>query len=222
MSAVLNTATCGPAAWCRAEQVHENKDSATGEVEYFTTPRRPGLDSGSFFSERYVFVSFHTFMPQVSASLPYLLEVITYTPNWVEIDAGTSLTLTLDQIEQLPIAGNESCGKRLRNPAAAGDLKEEFALYPLSQDQLLRIGRAKTVAFRLVGNSQTITGSWNREIRNPYATFTFRDFETHPSAAEEYFRLEWKLAVDRSHLFMLKTSSAPIAPDRLKEPFHAL
>ena len=80
-------------------------------------------------------------MPQVSASLPYLLEVITYTPNWVEIDAGTSLTLTLDQIEQLP--------------------------------------------------------------------------------AEEYFRLEWKLAVDRSHLFMLKTSSAPIAPDRLKEPFHA-
>lgn len=141
MSAVLNTATCGPAAWCRAEQVHENKDSATGEVEYFTTPRRPGLDSGSFFSERYVFVSFHTFMPQVSASLPYLLEVITYTPNWVEIDAGTSLTLTLDQIEQLP--------------------------------------------------------------------------------AEEYFRLEWKLAVDRSHLFMLKTSSAPIAPDRLKEPFHA-
>ena len=49
--------------------------------------------------------------------------------------------------------------------------------------------------------------AWDQSIRKTYSTFSFRDLETHSSAADGYFRLEWKLAVDRSHPFMLNTSS---------------
>lgn len=160
----LNAAICGSAGSCRAQQILEDKDPSTGEVEYYTASRRPSLDGGSFITQRYVSFDLHTYMPQMSASLPYLLQVITSTPKWVGIEEGTSLRLTLDQTQEVSLAGNGSCGKRRRDPAGAGDLLQEFAIYPLSQDQLLLIGRAKTVAFRLVGSGQTITGAWNHQL----------------------------------------------------------
>jgi len=149
---------------CQAQQIREYKDSSTGKVEYFTSPRRPRLEGGSFFSERYLFLSFHAFVPPVNASVPYVLMVDTNTPNWVTVEWGSSLTLTLDQSDVLPLAGTGSGKRRKPNPAGAGNLLQETALYPLSQHQLVRIGRAKTVAFRLAGSSQSITGSWKPEL----------------------------------------------------------
>jgi hypothetical protein len=140
------------------QQIQEYKVPATGQMEYFTSPRRPRLDGGSFISERYISVDFHTFLPVVSANQQYLLILEAATPSGVNIESGPSLTLTLDQSELVPLEGLGSCGSRRR----MGDVFHEAALYALSQDQMLRIGRARTVTFRLAGSSQSITGSWSR------------------------------------------------------------
>jgi hypothetical protein len=110
-----------------------------------------------------VHLSFHAFMPELSANFPYVLQVIISTPEFVEVGPGTSLTLTLDETEQLPLSGRGGCGARGLSRIGVAS-KEEVTLYPLSQEQLLRIAQAKTVTFTLVGARQTVSGTWNREL----------------------------------------------------------
>jgi hypothetical protein len=64
VAAALNAASGSSVGWCRAPEVHEYKGTGPGQVEYYTTPRRPPIDGGSFFSQRYVFFGFHTFYLQ--------------------------------------------------------------------------------------------------------------------------------------------------------------
>jgi hypothetical protein len=145
----------------RSQEIYEKKDKFDGTTHYFTKDRQVKLEGGSFFSERYVDFSFHVINPVTTIDTPYYLHVNTTTPDWIFISAGGSLILKLDGSQMLTLTGPGSLSAR---EVLSASMLLESASYVLSEDQLQRIGVAKTVEFRVLGDRQNITGSWSQNL----------------------------------------------------------
>ena len=144
-----------------SQEIYQKKDNFDGTTRYFTKSRDVKLEGGSFISMRYAQFSFHALSPAANPQSPYFLDVHTNTPAWIFIDPGASLILKLDGQEMMTITGPGSVGART---VVTADSLVENALYPLSEDQLQRIGRAKKVDFRIIGDRQIITGTWKADL----------------------------------------------------------
>ena len=144
-----------------SQEIYQKKDNFDGTTHYFTKSRDVELEGGSFISMRYAQFSFHALSPVANPQAPYFLDVHTNTPAWIFISSGGSLILKLDGQEMMTFTGPGSVGSRT---VVTADSLMENALYPLSEDQLQRIGRAKKVDFRIIGDRQIITGTWKANI----------------------------------------------------------
>lgn len=139
-----------------AQTIYQKVDKFTGAVQFYTFDEEPKIEGGSFFSQRHVYFGFTAIKPILNANAPYTLKVKTTTAGWVFIKGGESLILKLDG-EVMPLSGEGSVNSR---ELYFSDLVNETATYPLTLEQLRRIGRAAKVEFRLFGDRQVITGEW--------------------------------------------------------------
>jgi hypothetical protein len=138
-----------------AQEVFQKTDTFSGTVHYSTRLRNADLEGGSFFSGRTVRFNFNMYRSAGSES-PYSLGVQTLTNGWVFIRAGASLDLKIDGSNLMHLVGGGSTELR---QVLSGDLVREDAFYDLSTDQLGLIAHAKSIEFRLHGDSQIITGT---------------------------------------------------------------
>ena len=143
------------------QELYEKKDKFDGTTHYFTSDRQVKLEGGSFFTMRYVNFSFHAFSPTATKDVPYYLHVNTSTPDWIFISSGASLVLKLDGEQMLALNGPGSSSSR---EVMAADTLLESASYLVSEEQLQRIGAAKAVEFRILGDRQNVTGTWNAKL----------------------------------------------------------
>lgn len=144
-------------AGCATEQVptiYQKEDS--DHIDYFTRNIEADLDGGSFVSMRHAWFELHASKPVADAATPYMLVVSTTTPDWIFIKSGDSLTLYLDNQEELHIVGTGSEGSQT---VISGDMLDELSIYYLSLAELKRISQAKQVRFKLTGSEQILTGS---------------------------------------------------------------
>lgn len=144
-----------------AQTIYKSDDKFSGDTRFFTEERTPDLEGGSFFSMRYVYFSSHAFKKAANARRPYAILISSSTPDWVFIRSGESLILKLDGTEMLPLSGDGSM--KSRSIVSSGSVREA-ATYTLSQTEIERIGKAKSVEFRILGDRQTITGTWQPEM----------------------------------------------------------
>jgi hypothetical protein len=144
-----------------AQTIYQKTDKFDGSIFYNTASRSADLEGGSFFSERYVRFEFEAIKPAADPNHPYALAVHTQTPDWVFIEAGPSLILKLDGKDMMPLSGPGSLDSR--NLGMTDDVTED-AHYLLTPEELQSLAQAKTVEFRLLGNRQTITGSWGNDL----------------------------------------------------------
>lgn len=136
------------------QEILQSTDKFSGATHYSTRLRETDLEGGSFFSNRTVRFNFNAYQPG-PADPPYSLGVQTLTREWVFIPAGISLDLKLDGSVLMHLTGVGSSGLR---EVISGNLVREDAFYDLSADQLNTIAHAKSIEFRLYGDSQIITG----------------------------------------------------------------
>lgn len=153
------------------QTIYKTDDKFSGDTHFYTESRRPELEGGSFFSRRYVDFSFHAFKQTAKVQNPYVLRVTTETPGWVFINRGESLLLKLDGGEMLRLQGDGSMNSR---QIVSSDHVIEAASYQLNLETLERIGKAKSVEFRIVGDRQSITGSWQPELIADAAFFAVK------------------------------------------------
>lgn len=144
-----------------AQTIYEKKDKFDGSTHYFTQLRTVKLEGGSFVSMRYVTFSFHAFVPSAGRETPYLMTVNTNTPDWVFISSGSSLILKLNGTEMMTLVGPGSLASR---DVQSSTSLSEMASYAITAEQIEHIGQSKTVDFRIIGDKQTVTGSWKADL----------------------------------------------------------
>lgn len=151
-----------------AAEILKQEDSFTGGTHFFTASVASDLEGGSFFSRRYVRVSFHAFKPVKTASAPYFIEFDLDTPDWVFVSAGETLLLKLDGKEIIKLDGPG--GTSSREVLASSSVFESVS-YPLAPELFARIASAQSVEFRIIGERQNITGKWTPETSQDAALF---------------------------------------------------
>jgi hypothetical protein len=149
--------------------IYQTSDKFDGSVVYNTERRDVALEGGSFWSSRFVNFQFVAARPVPNPEFPYALVVHTQTPDWIFIESGSSLLLKLDGSEMMQLAGNGSSNAR-RVSTGANVL--EAAYYALTPDMLRKIASAKSVEFRIIGDKQTITGTWSADLISDAAIFS--------------------------------------------------
>lgn len=145
-----------------AQEVYEKKDKFAGNTLYFTKSRDAKLEGGSFFSGRYVRFNFQAISP-VPALVrnPFYLHVDTQTNGWIFIATGESLQLKIDGGEIIALKG---IGSRDNREVLNGDAVLESANWEIPLPVIQRIAAAKIVEFRILGDRQTITGSFQDSL----------------------------------------------------------
>jgi hypothetical protein len=139
------------------QDIFKKEDKFTGSTHFFTKPVEVELEGGSFFSRRYVYLDIHGVKPSAKPSAPYFLTIRMETPDWVFVPQGESLLLKIDDGEITRIFGDGGINSRqIQGPSNVS----EIVSYPVTRDLLQRIGQAKKVEFRVVGQRQTVTGAW--------------------------------------------------------------
>jgi len=144
-----------------AQPIYQKEDKFDGSVTFSTKIRDADLEGGSFLSSRYVLLNFIAQRPVTTPDRPYALVVRTRTPEWIFIESGPSLLLKLNGSEMLQLSGEGS--SRARH-VESGDVVTEMAIYDLTPSELQRISVAKSVDFRIVGDRQLITGTFERDL----------------------------------------------------------
>jgi hypothetical protein len=144
-----------------AQTIYQSTDKFDGSAVYNTERRSADLEGGSFWTSRFVNFQFAATKPVANVQAPYLVAVHTQTDDWIFISAGASLVLKLNGSEMIPLAGDGSLSSR--NIGVSGTVTED-AYYAISPDLLRKIAAAQTVEFRIVGDRQTITGTWGKEL----------------------------------------------------------
>ena len=153
----------------QAQTITQNADNVFGSTVYNTERRQVDLDGGSSGASRSVNFQFVAGKPVPNPDVPYALAVHTQSPDWIYIQRGPSLLLRLDGTEVMPLSGNGS-----ENAREVGENAHvtEGAYYALTPEMLKRIAAAKSVAFRLIGDRQTITGTWHADLLADAAAFS--------------------------------------------------
>ncbi len=145
-----------------AQGVYEKKDKFAGNTLYFTKLRDTKLEGGSFFTERYVMFNFQAMSPVSALVLnPFYVHVDTRTSDWIFMAAGESLQLKIDGGEIVALKG---MGSHESRDVVSGDTVLESADWEISLALIRRIASAKTVEFRILGDRQTITGSFKDNL----------------------------------------------------------
>lgn len=156
------------AALAMAQEIYQKEDKFSGDTHFFTQDRSPELEGGSFISGRYVYFSFHAFKKTAKVAEPYVVSVNTHTPSWVFISRGESLILKIDGNEILNLQGTGSLGSR---DVWSSNHLVETATYSIPHAVLKKIGNAKSVEFRILGERQNITGTWKPDLIADAASF---------------------------------------------------
>lgn len=152
-----------------AQTIYQSTDKFDGSVVYNTEQRSADLEGGSFLTERYVDFRFVAAKPVTNAQFPYAVAVHTQTPDWIFIAAGASLVLKLNGNEMVPLVGNGSLSSRA---VIDGGTVVEDAYYAISPDLLRRIATANSVEFRIVGDRQIVTGTWDKRMTTDAAALS--------------------------------------------------
>ncbi|OIR10993.1 putative periplasmic serine endoprotease DegP-like precursor [mine drainage metagenome] len=138
--------------------IYQDAGASSDSIRYFTLQQKASIDGGSFWLETYIWFDFNAFKPIDTPETPYLITVNTQTSDWIFIQQGQSLVLILDDKEELKLFTGGS--ERSSRISSIGNLRES-ANYWISFSQLIRIGKAKSIRFKLIGDNQMITGSWD-------------------------------------------------------------
>ena len=153
----------------QAQTVYQNIDKFSGSTVYHTERRDADLEGGSFWTSRYVNFQFVAAKPVLNPDFPYELAVHTVTSGWIFIQGGPSLLFKLDGSEMMPLTGDGSINAR---EVISGDTVTESAYYALTPEKLRRIAAAKSVEFRIIGDRQTITGTWHADLLADASAFS--------------------------------------------------
>ena len=146
----------------QAQTIHQNADNFFGSTVYSTEQRYVDLDGSSSGASWSVNFQFVAEKPFPNPEFPYVLVVHTQTPEPIFVQQRPTLLLKLDGAELMLLTGNGSENARevgVNAPVAEG------AYYALTAEKLRRIAAAKSVEFGIVGDRQTITGSWRADLR---------------------------------------------------------
>lgn len=170
MRMLLLSMFLGIAASLSAQTIYQKEDKFAGSVKYFTADLDTDLEGGSFWSGRYVHLSLAAYKPIPESKEPYDLIVRTQTEGWAFIESGASLLLKLDG-KLMELSGAGSLNHR---EVFSGRIVTEAARYPLTTAQLLAIGKAKKIEFRVLGSKQTMTGELKPEGVEAVAFFAKR------------------------------------------------
>jgi len=157
------------AASLQAQTIYHSEDKFSGGTVYNTERRDVDLEGGSFWTSRFVNFQFVAAKPVSNPDFPYALAVHTQTSDWIFIQRGASLVLKLDGSEMVQLTGNGSENAREVSPGAN---VTEVAYYALTPEKLRRIAAAKLVEFRIIGDRQSITGSWHPDLLTDAAAFS--------------------------------------------------
>ncbi len=158
----------------QAQTIYHSEDKFSGGTVYNTERRDVDLEGGSFWTSRFVNFQFVAAKPTPNPDFPYtrLVVPLTRTNGWVFIESGASLVLKLDGSEMMPLVGNGSLNAREAVGGSSGDTVTEAAYYALTPEKLQRIAAAKSIEFRIVGDQQTITGTWHADLIADAAAFS--------------------------------------------------
>jgi hypothetical protein len=152
----------------QAQTIHQNTDNFFGSTVYSTEQRYVDLDGSSSGASWSVNFQFIADKPVPNSEFPYVLVVHTQTPEPIFIQQRPTLLLKLDGAEPMLLTG--SGGDNARDVGVNVNVAEG-TYYALTPEKLRRIAAAKSVEFGIVGDWQTITGTWRADLLADAAAF---------------------------------------------------
>ena len=148
------------AAYAGNPKILEHHNNSSGTTLYSTPEEYARLDAASFNKENDVSFTIEALKPVTDTRTPYIIRVRAVLRTWVFISEGASLKLKVDG-KIISISGPGSL--RERHFASDAVVLEE-AEYPISNQQLKKIGSASNIQFRLIGDNRSITGTFTGDM----------------------------------------------------------
>lgn len=147
-----------------AQKVELKTDEFSGASQYKVYLGEAKLEGGSFFTMRHVFLMLLGY-PESKAEHSFI-HIQTMTPQWVFIDKGETLILKVDG-EFLKLSGDGATDRNV----LTGSILQEFAIWPISSEDLIKLSKAKEIKFRIIGTKQVITGEFTDSVKKGIALY---------------------------------------------------